>query len=152
MSIKDCEKTRQLLFQIEGTLCLSNLQCKKGKCPIHNGTLLTCNWLIRWKKSSFFQGKSRPRRFPKSDFPIVTIFKWQLLKCANSQAATFHRLGWAFWGDTGCDWGRALRLRWSREPSAVARTGLGNCTSGKLPLGKIPLGSCWLRKTLWGST
>ena len=34
---------------------------------------------------------------------------------------------------------RALRLGWASWPSAAARTDLGNCTFGKLPLGKNPL-------------
>ena len=55
--------------------------------------------------------------------------------------------------------GRAVRLEQTRVPSAAsktdksaaARTDLGscrlrNCTSGKLPLGKIPLVSCRLGK------
>ena len=41
--------------------------------------------------------------------------------------------------------------------SAAARTDLEscrmvNCTVGKLPFGKIPLGSCRLEKNLWEST
>ena len=46
---------------------------------------------------------------------------------------------------------QALQLGSVRGPSAAAKTDLGNCAIRKLPLGKIPLGSCRLGKELWES-
>ena len=55
----------------------------------------------------------------------------------NYQVATSLRLGQAFWGTPGCNGGWALH--------AAARTDWG-LPLGKLPLWRIPLGSCHLGK------
>ena len=58
---------------------------------------------------------------PKWQFP-----NWPLPKCAISLAAASQKLGLALWGAAGCYGG----------PSTAASADLGNCTFGKLPLGK----------------
>ena len=87
-------------------------------------------------------------------------------QCTISQAVTSQKLGYALWGAAVGNGGRVLRLGWTRGPSAAARTGWGpsaaartyfgschlkNCTYGKFPFRKIPLGSCHLGKILWES-
>ena len=98
-----------------------------------------------------------PRAFSQVRLPKWQFPKWQLPKWAISQAVQLAAMGAEQW---------ALRLGWVRWPSAAARTGLRanataktdlgswhlrNCTFGKFPLGKIPLGNFRLEKILWES-
>ena len=100
-----------------------------------------------------------PKAFSQGRLPKWQFSKWQLSKFEISHTATSQRLVQALWGAWDYNGGGALRLGWARGssaaaragwgPSAAARTDLGNCTFGKLPLGKIPLESCHLGKILW---
>ena len=65
--------------------------------------------------------------------------KWQLPKCAISQAANSLRLGLALWGAAGCNGGWALRLGQTWEVAVWKIAQLGSCHLGNTP-GKLQLG------------
>ena len=83
--------------------------------------------------------------FPRSTFQ-VTISQVAIFQMSNFPSGNFPKVRLGLWD--------ALRLEQVRGSSAAYRTDLGsyhlgNCTVGKLPHGKIPLGICRLGKSLW---
>ena len=127
------------------------------------------NIICKQQQNTFKGNVKGVRYFPKGIFLNVQLPKWQLPKCAISQAATSLMCNFP-----SSNFPKVRLLQWG--PSAAARMGQGaerrgqnrleaeRCdqdrlgklhwenTLGKLSLGKIPLGSCHLGKYLWEST
>ena len=85
--------------------------------------------------------------------PFLQVLFHFIYTRATSQVSISHvvAMGAERCGQDGLE-GLATPLEQARWAERCGQDRLGNCTFGKLALGKIPLGSCRLKKCVWEST